>query len=189
MSLELRSRALALGILAGVLAVAWLVIAMPILDAFADQRDAIAQSTQMLAAYQAEIAARPQIEAKFAVMNVTESSTGGLIQGRNAALAAANMQSLVKALVEREMGQLRSAQNLTPSSHDGIEKVAVQYDVSLPVSRLKDTSYRIETNAPYLFLDDVDIRMPESWQSEGAPNDPPPLEIRWTVSGYRRMAP
>ncbi|HEY2034725.1 MAG TPA: type II secretion system protein GspM [Rhizomicrobium sp.] len=182
---KLRNRMLALSILSGILAIAGFIILAPILDAFAAQRHEIALSAQTLEAYQSEVAARPQIEAQYAAMSTTEASLGAIVQGRSTALAAANMQGLIKSLVERESGQVRSAQNLTPSSSNGFEKVAIQYDLSLPLNRLKDTAYKLETGAPYLFLDDVDIRMAESWQSEGAPNDPPPLQVRWTVRGYR----
>lgn len=182
---NLQSRILALAILAGAVAAVWLVVVMPVTRLFAAQREEIAQSAQLLGAYQGEIANRAAIEARYAAIDATQASLGVLVRGENAQLAAANMQGLVKTLVEREAGQMRSAQNLASSRKNGFEKVSVQYDMSLPLSRLKDAAYRLETGTPYLFLDDVDIRMPESWQSEGAANDPPPLEVQWTVSGYR----
>jgi len=182
---ELRSPLLALAILAGALVIGWFAAVQPVLDAFSDQREQIARSARHLAVYQAEIDTASKMAAVLREIRAREAVNAGLIPGGNAALAAANMQGIVKSLIESEGGQVRSAQNVAPFSTDGFENIAIQFDTSLPVTRLKDTTYRIETNAPYLFLDDVDIRMPESWQSEGAPNDPPPLDVRWTVRAYR----
>ena len=180
-----RQRLLALGLLLVAIAAAWAMVIEPVADAFADQRDAIAQSHQLLAAYTRRIALRPAIEAKLAQLQQHETTATGLIGGASAELAAANIQNVVKALVESEDGQVHSAQNLAPVTADGFQRIEIQYDVSLPMTRLKSVAYRIETSMPFLFLDGIDMRAPESWQSPGLQLDPPNLEIRWTVRGYR----
>lgn len=180
-----RQRLLALGILGLVLAAGWLVVVQPVIDAFLAQRDDIEQSQRMLAAYEARIAMKPLVQARLDALKRNESSSTGLIGGASAELAAANIQSLVKTLIESASGQVRSAQNLPPVSGDGFERIQIQYDVSVPMTKLKDMAYRIETATPYLFLDGIDLRAPESWDTSGVQADPPNVDIRWTVSGYR----
>ena len=182
-----RARLLALAILGLVVATLWLVVVQPIAGAFAAQSDAMAQSQTRIGAYQAEIASQKDYEAELALVNAQQTGSAGLVSGKNSALAAANMQNLVSLLVESEQGQVRSAQNLPATAVDGFERIAIQYDVSLPTKNLRETAYRLETQTPYLFLDNVDIRMPETWQSEGAASDPPNLEIRWTVHAFRAV--
>ena len=182
-----QQQALAAGILLGLALIAWFAVINPIAGAFQDQRERQDRASRLLASYQAELAARPQLEAQLDRLKEGQSATSRLVQGQNADLAAANMQSLVKALVAQETGQIRTAQNLDPQSNDGLERIAIQYEISLPAARLENTIYRVETDSPNLFLDDVDNRMPESWQTEGAAGDPPPVEVRWTVRGYRNM--
>jgi hypothetical protein len=185
MSERIKSRLLALGGLAAAFVAGFFLVVQPTWDAFADQDAEIAQSKLLLAAYEARIASQPLVEERLSELRQRESSATGVVSGASAELAAANTQAIVKALIEGEGGQVRSAQNLEPVTHDGFQRIDVQYDVSVPMTRLKDTAYKLETNVPYLFLDGIDMRAPESWQSEGAPNDPPNLEIRWTVRAYR----
>ncbi len=185
MSERLKSKLLALGVLAAVFVAGFFLVVQPVVDAFADQDAEIAQSKLLLAAYEARIASQPLVEERLAELRQREAASTGVISGSSAELAAANTQAIVKALIESEGGQVRSAQNLAPVSQDGFERIDVQYDVAVPMTRLKDTTYKLETNVPYLFLDGIDMRAPESWQAEGAPYDPPNLEIRWTVRAYR----
>ncbi|HEX4303127.1 MAG TPA: type II secretion system protein GspM [Rhizomicrobium sp.] len=178
-----RQRLLALALLLVAMGLVWLIIVQPVAEAFADQQDEIAGAQQMLGVYQQRIAMRPQVEARLAELKSHETSATGLIGGASAELAAANVQNLVKALVEGQAGQVHSAQNLTPVTADGFQRIDVQYDVSLPMNHIKTLTYGIETSTPYLFLDGVDLRAPENWQA--ADGDAPNVEVRWTVSAYR----
>jgi hypothetical protein len=185
MSEATRSRLLALGILLTVVAAAWLAVAEPIAAAFAAQDEDIAQSHRMLAAYERRIALRPVIEAKLDGLKLQQTANTGVIDGASAELAAASIQSVVKALIEAQSGQILSAQNLPPVATDGFQRIDVQYEATLPMTRVKEAAYRIETATPYLFLDAVDIRAPESWQLGPYATEPPPVDVRWTVHGYR----
>ena len=180
-----RQRLLALGLLLVAFGFFWLLVVEPIADAFAAQQEDIAQSHQLLAAYERRIALLPVVKARLADLKSHESSATGLIGGASAELAAANIQNVVKALIESETGQVHSAQNLAPVTSDGFQRIEIQYDVSLPMTRLKAIAYRIETSTPYLFLDGIDMRAPENWQAPGLQLDPPNLEVRWTVRAYR----
>ncbi|MEI9997225.1 MAG: type II secretion system protein GspM [Rhizomicrobium sp.] len=180
-----RQRLIALGILAVVLGLAWLAVVQPIADAFAAQRDGIEQSRRMLAAYEGRIAMRPLVEAKLAQMRSRETGSTGLVGGTSAELAAANIQNVMKTLIESAAGQMRSAQNLAPVTSGGFQRIEIQYDLLLPMTRLKDMVYRIETVTPYLFLDSVDLRAPETWDASGLQLDPPNIDVHWTVRGYR----
>ncbi|HEY0301682.1 MAG TPA: type II secretion system protein GspM [Rhizomicrobium sp.] len=184
-----RQRLLALGLLFLAAGFTWLLIVQPIADAFAAQGEAIAGSHRLLAAYERRIALRPVVEARLAELKNRESSAAGLIDGASAELAAANIQNRIKALIEGESGQIRSAQNLPPVTEAGFQRIDIQYDVSLPMTRLKSVAYRIESGAPYLFLGGVDLHAPENWESYGAPGTPPNLDVRWTVRAYRWMGP
>jgi hypothetical protein len=174
-----------LAILAGITLVLAIMIGLPVVEAFGEQSDEIAQSKSDLALYQDEIRARPKLEAELAALNQREASTTGLLRGDSTALAAADMQALVKALVERHGGQLRSAQNLPSAMVGGLEKIDVQYELSIPLGSLKSVAYELETNPTYLFLSDVDIRVENGFVEAGASDTPRDLHVQWTISGYR----
>jgi general secretion pathway protein M len=175
-------------VLVAVLAVAVLVLCAGVTAAtelFSQQQDEIAQARDDSASYRALIAARPYLEKEYGALARSEAGAASLLHGDSVALAAAEMQNLVKALVERHGGQLRSAQLLSGSPASGLEKVVVQYELSIPLGALKSVTYQLETGRPYLFLDEVEIR-PESYAgaSSGAPGN---LNVEWTIHGYRRQ--
>ena len=180
-----RHRLLALGLLLVAVAGIWLLGVEPIAAAFRAQQDDIAQSRHQLAAYERRIALRPVIAARLADLQQRESSNSGVVEGTSAELAAAGVQNIMKALIESESGQVHSAQNLPAVTADGFQRIDIQYDATIPMTRLKNATYRIETSVPYLFLDGVDLRAPESWQVGPYQTDAPNVEVRWTVHGYR----
>jgi len=184
-----RQRLLALGLLAVAIGLVWLAVVQPVADAFAEQDARIGELHSQLIAYRARMARRAIVEMRLAELKSHEASSTGLIVGRSPEIAASNIQTMVKTMIESDLGQVRSAQNLTPATSDGFQRIEIQYEASVPMTRLKDVAYRIETNVPYLFLDGIDLRAPEGWQFGGAQVDPPPLEVHWTVRGYRWTGP
>lgn len=180
-----RRRVRPLAVLAGTLAVLLLVVLIPLFVLLAGQSDEVVQARADLAASRAQIAARPRLQAELAALERQESQTGALLGGTSTALAAASMQSLVKELVEHHGGQMRSAQTLAASATTGLEKVQVQFELSLPLGSLKAATYELESKAPYLFLDEVEIR-PEQYTGAAA-TAPGSLHVTWTVHGYRRL--
>jgi hypothetical protein len=184
-----RQRLLALGLLMLAAGFVWLAILQPVLGAFAAQGDNLDDLKRQLGAYERHVAMKPVVEMRLAALKSHEASSTGLIGGKSAELAAATMQNTMKALIESVQGQVTSAQNLPPVTADGFQRVDIQYQATVPMARLKDITYRIETSMPYLFLDGIDLRAPENWQasavSTDVPSVPPNIEVHWTVHGYR----
>lgn len=163
----------------GVFAVLW-----PLTALFAAQHDELASTQGDIAHYRAQIARRPALEAELKNLKAQAAPSEALLSGANTALAAAAMQGEVKALVERHGGQLRSAQNIGSSVSDGLEKIVIQYDVTLTPASLKGAIYDLETRAPYLFVEQADIAPELSGDGATAPAT---LRVQWTIHGYRRV--
>ncbi len=180
-----QGRGWALVILAAIVVLLGFAVLMPVAEMFAAQDDETAQAQDDLAVYRARIASRPRLKATFEAVRRQEAEIGALLPGSNSALAAAGMQSVVKALIEQHGGQMRSAQTLKSTTPDGVEKIVVQYELSLPLGSLKAVTYALETQAPYLFVDDIDVR-PELYGGVGA-GAPGNVHVQWTVHGYRRL--
>lgn len=154
-------------------------------SAFVGQAADIEGSLHRLAVYRAEAALRPALEAEVKSARQRLAALPGQVAGTSAPLAQASLQSAVKALVDQNGGEIRSAQVIPATRSNGFETIAVQYDLVLPVTHLSALAYAIESNAPDLFIDDADITMPQNWQP-GNPQAPEPeVEVRWTIHGYR----
>lgn len=180
-----RGRGWPLVVLTGIVVVLLIVVVVPVVGSFREQDEEIAQARIAFAVYRSQIASRPALEAQLAALNRRQASTAGLLTGDSAALAAANMQNLVKALVERHGGQVRSVQTLPSAMAGGLERIPVQYELSIPLGSLKAVTYQLEAGLPYLFLDAVDVRTERNWAPQGSASTPRDLYVQWTVSGYR----
>jgi hypothetical protein len=119
-------------------------------------------------------------------LRTQDASLAGLLEGATTAVAAANLQSEVKKVIEDCHGEIRSAQNLATSTVDSFERIEIRYDLSAPMSALETLLYGIETHQPYLFLDAIDISTAESWSPDTAGASDPKLAIRLSIGGYRR---
>jgi hypothetical protein len=180
-----RTGSQSLVVFGGIAVLLALVVLLPVVGLFARQSGDLDQARQDLAVYRAELAARPRLEDELRTVSRQAVPANGLFSDDNASLAAAAMQGFVKSLVERHGGQVRSAQALTATAANGLDKIAVQFELSIPLASLKAATYDLETGTPYLFLDAVDIR-PELYAAAGAPAN---LHVTWTVHGYRQQRP
>lgn len=159
-------------------------VALPLAAMFRSQADDRAEALTQLESYRAEEARRPALAARLAALQEGAKSVPGLLTGNSAALAQAQLQSEIKAMIDRNGGSLLSAQLLPPTKVKGFDSVAIQYDVTIPLSRFSGLVYAVETHVPYYFVDSADLVMPPNWQ-KNSPNQDPSMEMRWTIHAYR----
>lgn len=179
---ERRAALLALG---AILAAICVFVVVPTVLAFRAQSDDTKEALHQLAVYRAEAGMRPALERELKEARQRLSSVPGQIAGTNAPLAQATLQSDVKSLVDRNGGNIMSAQIVPAKKTNGFEAISVQYDLVVPVTRLGDLVYAIESHTPYLFIDDATVSMTQIWQQADAQATEPKVEVRWTVHGYR----
>jgi general secretion pathway protein M len=162
----------------GVIAVAGFVLAGQM------RSEATDEDLMRLARYEAEIAARPQLEKELRALRERESSMPGLVGGENAAVAGARLQSQLQSLIESSGGTIRSTQDLPATRRPGFEQVNVACEFTLPLGRLKDLLYGIDRATPYLFVDNAVI---QAGDDSGNPDhsSSSKLTLRLTVHGYR----
>lgn len=180
-----KQRGLAILVLTLTILIAWFMLLHPLMDIVTGESEEKETSLNLLGRYQALEEARPQVEAELRTLQERNAATSGLVEGRSAALAAATVQADVKTIVESNGGTILSTQNIPPTMENGFEKIEIQYDISLPLGAVKNIVYQIETHTPYLFIDSVNMRMPENWRVSD-PNTPAPaMEAQWVVRAYR----
>jgi hypothetical protein len=180
----LKSRAAALCALAAGLALVALVVVMPIAGAFSAQSDETDDALHQLGVYRAEMASKPALEAALNDLNRKGASVPGVVEGDSVALAQAALQAQVKSVIEANGGTLRSMQILPVTTQGGFDVVAIQCDLSVPQAHLQGLAYAVASHAPYLFVDEASISAPPADLDTPQAHDPP-LDIRWTIHGYR----
>lgn len=162
-----------------------LVFALPVAALFRAQADDRAEALDQLAAYRAQDAQRPALVARLAALQQGAKSVPGLLTASSAALAQAQLQSDMKELIDRSGGALLSAQLLPPTKVKGFDSVAIEYDLTIPVSRFSSLVYAVETHTPYYFVDSADFVMPPNWRPNPQGQQDPSMEMRWTIHAFR----
>jgi hypothetical protein len=160
-------------------------VALPALAAFEAQREERADALDQIAQFRGEEASGPAMKNALEAVRAQAAATPGVIQAATTPLAAAQLQTEIKDVVQSNAGDLRSAQALAPSRDNGFDRVTVQCDLTVPASHLKDLLYAVEVHTPYFFVDHVDITAPLTPSSNGGAAVEPTLEIRWTIHAYR----
>jgi hypothetical protein len=166
-------------------AVAALLVAGLIAFVFGGQSEETTDGVHQLAVYRAEVAMRPELEAALRQARQKAAAVPGLITSDSVALAQAQLQDEVKSIVTDNQGEVRTAQIVPATNVDGFEVIAIQYDLAVPMAKLRDLIYAIETRTPYLFVDDADIIAQQDLQSGDPQPINPMLDVRWTIRGYR----
>jgi general secretion pathway protein M len=184
---RLARRLLALAILLAPVGILSAAVGQPLLALFAPDQER-ARALSLVAAYERKAAERPLLEARLHALEARDAGLSGLLDGATTAVAAANLQSQIKAVVERHRGEIKSAQDLPSLTHEDFEKIEVRCDLTAPMSALGPLLYEIETRQPYLFVDALDISAPETWTADAPGAADPKLGIRVTVGGFRRAS-
>ncbi|HEX4295800.1 MAG TPA: type II secretion system protein GspM [Rhizomicrobium sp.] len=180
----LKTRAAALAALAAALLLFGIVVVTPVVAAFSAQSDDTGDALQQLGRYRAEIGAKPVLEAALRDLNRKGASVPGVVEGESVALAQAQLQSQIKAVVETSSGSVRSMQILPVTQKAGFDVIAVQCDLAIPQNKLEALAYAIAAHAPYLFVDEASITAPPADLDSPQAHDVM-LDVRWTVHGYR----
>jgi general secretion pathway protein M len=106
------------------------------------------------------------------------------------ALAAAELQQRLKAVVEAAGGTLQSTQALPPVEEGGVVKVAVSLTMNGDTGSLQKVLYNLELQTPLLFVDNLELSArairPRLPSGRYATYTRMQLNVQFEVSGYLR---
>lgn len=188
------SRTAAIAILIALIAGAYLVLLAPVLDDYREYKANIDQSRELIARYQARRPDIADLEMQVKRLSSNSSFSDAFLRGKNASLAAANLQGRIDRLVKSLNGKLTSAQSIPTQDKEAFQKVIVRAQVILTTDAMRRLLHRLESARPYLFLDNVVIRKaPQIRRRINRNNrsgirqqqeDTDQLDVRFDVYGY-----
>lgn len=180
------SRALALTLLAALIWLVYSALVQPVLDGYADARAAAARLAPALvhAGRNGDLGA---LRAELARLKQNRPTTEGFLTGANEPLAAAELQGRLNASVAAARGELRSAQILPTRDEGAFRRVTIRGQLAVTTAQLQRILYDLEAGSPFLFLDNVDIRMRQA-APHARNEEEPVLEVRFDLYGYMRRA-
>lgn len=180
-------RIVALALLAAAVALPYRLIVAPLQERYQELSDEADSRREVLARYQRLADSREQLRQRLQVLRDNPAAQAGFLIGDSETLVAAELQNLVRSIVERAGGRLESTQIL-PSVTDGaFRRVTLRVRMSADVDGLFRILYDLESMLPYLFLDSVDIVSRERRGSRQTPEaGAGTLSVSYDVFGYMR---
>ncbi|HEX3500514.1 MAG TPA: type II secretion system protein GspM [Stellaceae bacterium] len=183
----LLNRLCAVAILLAIIGATAYGIAIPLLESYQDSAVRIEQLRAALTRYERAGRGLEQRQAELAVLKQRQATAEGFLPGASEALAAAAVQNRIKTLAEASKGELKSTQILPPQDEGKFRRIAVRAQMTLKLPAAQRVLYGLESGAPLLFLDNLNIRAHGERRREDTPDDPI-LELRFDVYGYTRGA-
>lgn len=183
------SRIVALMLLAAVIALPWRLLIEPLRSTFSEYDQGMVTRQEVLARYQRLADSRDALKARLDDLEQQPASQEGYLTGESETLVAAELQNLVRTVVERNGGRLESTQILPVVPEAAFHRVTLRVRMSVDTEGLFRIFYDLKSMLPYLFVDSLDIvsrerrtlrRRPGGEMMSGS------LSVSYDVFGYMR---
>jgi len=180
-----QSRMLALSLLLGLVALIIAIIAAPAVWLHRHYDQAIEQQLDLLARYSRIGATAPGLTKQLEALK-TKKARSFFLKNSVPALAASEMQELVKGVVESNGGRIVTMQIPEHKDEGNYRKVTVNIQMYAKISAVQKIFYALETQHPYLILDNVGIRSTARFAPVGVniPGPEPEFLVQFDVAGY-----
>ena len=155
---ELQQRWIAVGLLIAVVLVIILVVIAPVVSKSMELSDAKNNLVFRLQQYERILAKKDVVVASMATIKQQHDSQGYFNSQNTDALASAEMQEFIKKAIVEAGGQLSSTQALPVSNKGKFSRITVRVRMTGNSEVLRDVLYKIETSAPLIIIDQIDIR-------------------------------
>lgn len=184
-----RLAALALLIVLG--GVIYLTVDQGLLARYRYYRDYLEQKQAQWAQMERMTASREAIQQHIANIKQDQSVARQYLPQTAPALAAAELQERIRAVVEAAGGTLRSTQALPPVEEGRAVKVAVSVTLTGDTANLQKILYDLESQTPLLFVDNLEISARETRQRQPdgrmTSYSRVQLSVQFEVWGYLRQ--
>ncbi|MBK8208939.1 MAG: type II secretion system protein M [Rhodospirillales bacterium] len=175
--------------LGAAIALPYRMVVAPLQESYQELSDQAASRRDMLGRYQRLADSREQLRQRLQTLRDNPAAQAGFLTGESETLVAAELQNLVRSIVERGGGRLESTQIMPPITDGVFRRVTLRVRMSADVDGLFRILYDLESMLPYLFLEGLDI---VSRERRGMRQSPQPgsstLSVSYDVFGYMRAS-
>jgi len=175
-------KAAALAVLMIAVAAAYFTILSPILSLYAGSAERLEQRRELLRRDRNAVGDLPRLRALAKEHTKTAQSDDLLLIGETDAVAAAELQSALKEMIEENGARISSATTLPSALAGGFQRVGVRVAFSGGLVALTTVLAGIEGARPFFSLGNLDLHVVNA--AERGDEDPN-LDIALDVFGYR----
>ena len=157
-------------------------VVWPLVTRYASSGSALEATRDKIARYQRLLNELPALEAAVTELDRKNPLDPYLLSGKNRALAAASLQRSLQEAAEKHGVTILSLRVRPPVAEARMERIAVEARLRADIRALRELLYYVETTTPYMFVDNLSIKVR---RSRRARNTPTGLEINLTLYGLR----
>lgn len=178
-SLSRRERVfIAVGVLVALLVGGWAWVLGPIRERHQTATELLPVREQLLVRRQALVGRKAAIEAELAAVNARIEALGArLLAGTTTAVAASELQKLVKDLASAAATEVRSERILPPVERGALLEIPIEIAVSAEIAQLVELLSRLDRVDKLLSVQDLKVRVVNI-------NQPKQLLVTLTLSGF-----
>jgi general secretion pathway protein M len=177
-------RLLVLAILVLALGVVFSVTLLPVLLANRHYQETIAAMENRLQQLQRAVAIGDTLKPQYEQLKRRHTSDAHYLKSSSAALAAAELQRLVKRIVVAKNAEVVSTQILTTRQEEGFDRVSLKVRMRGQLESIVQAIYAIETGDPFIFLDNVSVRASRGRRIRGKMPILQNMDIDMDLIGY-----
>jgi general secretion pathway protein M len=178
-----QSRRLALGLLALLVMATIAALVVPVTLAHRHYDSALASMTDTLERYRRIAATRPDVVRNLEAIRAQDSRKFYLRSG-SSALAAAEVQEMIRGLIESSGGRLITMQAPAAKDEGRYRQITVNVQMTANIVALRRVLHAVESGTPYLFVDNLMVRSQVPSNFKPAPNAEPEMFVQFDVHGY-----
>jgi len=178
-----RGKVLAIAIVAIVIVAIDFIVVGPLFAFYEDNGQRLQDRLDVVQRYQTAADALPQLKAEARKWDENAQNGNLLLTGASDAIAAANLQSTLKDMIEQGGAKLTTAQTLAAETEDNFRRVGVRVAFSADLALLTSVLLGIETARPVLTVNNLEVH------TAGDAADGEVLEITMDVHGFRSQQP
>lgn len=183
-----RSGLLALGILLGLVGVSWLGVIRPLIVTYGRQQNDVTRTTELIADFRRIVLGRPLLEQQRETLLQADIVQRLTLSAESDGVAAAGLQKLVKAAIERAGGTLQSTQVKQARPDGGFRRVGLRVQMLGTVEALRQTLLTLEASQPLIYGESLELRARQQQRSNGKDVvEDRVLEIRLDVYSLARL--
>jgi len=177
-------RLLALVVLALALGAVFSIAVVPVLLANRHYQDTIADLENRLQQLQRAAAIDDTLQPQYEQLKRWQTSDAHYLKSNSAALAAAELQRLVKRILVAKNAEVVSTQILTTREEEGFDRVALKVRIRGKLENIVQAFHVLETGDPFVFLDNVSVRASRGRRVRGRAATLQALDIDMELIGY-----
>ena len=177
-------RLLALAILVLAVGAVFSATLLPGLLANRHYQQTIAGMESRLQQLQRAAAIGATLQPQYEQLKRGQPSDAHYLKSNSAALAAAELQRLVKGIVLAKNAEVMSTQILTTRQEEGFDRISLKVRLRGQLENIVQAFYAIETGDPFIFLDNVSVRASRGRRIRGQTALTQNMDVDMELIGY-----